>query len=112
QQGKSLFSDSRVGKPSGELPFEGCTVAKGKLVHHHPADVVPIPLVLVPWIAEPDDEEIERRGGCASTEERQSYSSESVSAEPVGSSDAAAPAPSASPSAPSSPSASSASSSS
>jgi len=42
-----------------------------KLVDDQPAGVVAVALVLAARVAEADDQEVERRGRCASTEESQ-----------------------------------------
>ena len=46
-------------------------MAPRELVDDHEADVVPVTRVLATGVAEPDDEQIQRRGRFASTEERQ-----------------------------------------
>ena len=50
-----------------ELALPRRAVTARELVDDHPADVVPVPGVFAPGIAEADDEQIERRGAVAST---------------------------------------------
>ena len=61
--------------PAVELRPERRITAPRELVDHHPADVVPIPLVPRSGVAETSDEQVERRGRLASTEDAHGYSS-------------------------------------
>src|SRR5439155_4907554 len=54
---------------AGELGAPRAAMPARNLVEHHPAGVVPCALVLAPGIAEPRDEQVQRRGPAAPPEE-------------------------------------------
>src|SRR4029453_9539955 len=54
---------------AGELRAPRAAVPPGELVGAHEADVVPRRRVLAPRVAEPNDQEVERRGLLAPTEQ-------------------------------------------
>src|SRR5439155_10285480 len=69
QQRKAEIAEPDLRKRSGELRAPGAAVAPGQLLEDHPAGVVPRALVLAARIAEPGDEQVQRRGTTAPTEE-------------------------------------------
>src|SRR5205085_1174390 len=71
EEGKPPVAGTQLGEPAGELRAERAAVAPRQLVGDEPADVVPRPLVLAARVAEAHDEQVERRGGLASTEQAQ-----------------------------------------
>ncbi len=71
QEGDSRLADADLADLSAELPLERCTRSAGELVHDHETDVVSIARMLASGVPESDDEQVERRGRPAATEERQ-----------------------------------------
>ena len=69
QQRELQAVDADLGEPAGELRLERAVVPPRELVDDHPADVVPVARMFAARVAETDDEEIERRGAVAPTEE-------------------------------------------
>ena len=69
EERQPVLVDPCLGEPPVELRLEGGIAAAGELVDDHPADVVAITLVTRSGVAEARDEQIERRGTLASTEE-------------------------------------------
>ena len=67
--------DPHLRELAGELRAERPVVSPGELVDDHPAGVVTVARVLAAGVAETDDEQIERRGALAPTEEAH-YSSD------------------------------------
>src|SRR5581483_8405294 len=65
EQPDAVAVDAHLGEPARELAAEAGAVAPRELVHDHVADVVPVPGVLAPRVAEADDEQVERRGAFA-----------------------------------------------
>ena len=61
--------DAHLGELPRELRAEGGAVPARELVDDHPADVVPVALVLAARVSEAHDEQFERRGLLAPTEE-------------------------------------------
>ena len=71
EQREAPAVEAHLGEPAAELALERAVVTARELVDDHPADVVPVTLVLAARVSEPDDEQVERRGRLAPTEERQ-----------------------------------------
>ena len=69
QERELQAADAHLGELTGELGAEGAVVAPRELVDDHPAGVVPVARVLAAGVAEADDEQIQRRGALAPTEE-------------------------------------------
>ena len=65
QQREPLLAEPHLGQRTGELRAPGAAVPARQLVDDQPAGVVPRLLVLAAGIAEPRDEQVERRGGHA-----------------------------------------------
>ncbi len=57
-----------LGELAGELALPRAVVPTRELVHDHPANVVPVVRVLPTGIAEPDDEQVQRRPRVVSAE--------------------------------------------
>ena len=74
QQRELGVLDADLGEPAAELPLERALVPARQLVDDHPADVVPVRRMLAAGVAEACDEQVERRGRVAPTEEAQGYS--------------------------------------
>src|SRR2546423_15462455 len=55
--------EPNLGELAGELRAPAAVEPSRELVHHHPADVVAVALVLAPGVSQPDDEQVE--GGAA-----------------------------------------------
>src|SRR6185369_2119523 len=69
QEREARAVEPDVGDLAGELRAPRPAVPPRELVSDHEADVVPRRRVLTPGIAEPDDQEVERRGLLAPTEQ-------------------------------------------
>src|SRR5581483_3023536 len=70
EQADPVVVDPHEGEPARELLAPGAAVAPGELVDDHVADVVAVARVLAARVAEPGDEQVERRGALASPPRR------------------------------------------
>jgi len=61
EQCELVAVDPDLRDPRRELRAPGAAVAAGELVRDHRADVVTVALVLAARVAQPDDEQVERR---------------------------------------------------
>ena len=61
--------EPKLGELTGELRAPAAVEPPRELVHHHPADVVAVALVLAPGVSQPDDEQVECRGRLAPTKQ-------------------------------------------
>src|SRR6266545_298484 len=67
EQGDTMTVEADLGETPVELRPPGRTMAPRQLLDDHPADVVAVTFVCAPGIAEPHDEQVERRGAFAPT---------------------------------------------
>jgi len=71
EERETSFGYANLGKMATELTLERPIVATREFIDDHEADVVAVALVAPTRVPEPDDEQVERRGGLAPTEEWQ-----------------------------------------
>ena len=65
EQRHPVLVDPHLGEPAVELAAPRAAVPARELLDDHEADVVAVARVLAPRVAEPDDEQVERRGAFA-----------------------------------------------